>query len=187
VKGVLGSARRLFATYLLVSLVPVLVLGFVLTALTDRQLQARGLAQTRSEARLLAGTVVAPLLEGRTVGVLQDEDRRALSASVASAVANHEVLRLRLRDLTGHVVFADDGKLDVGIDDEALEAARGEIQASFNTLDGFGALDPADSLPVPGRKGPFPVRVRSSLSWHRYTSQLLFSWRLQYILRFSRP
>ncbi|MCU1624972.1 MAG: diguanylate cyclase [Frankiales bacterium] len=129
-----GSARRLFATYVVVSLVPVLVLGVLLTALTNRQAEARGLAQARAEAGLVAGTVVAPLLEGRSVSALSSADRSALSEAVAGAVSNHQVLRLRVRDVTGHVVFADDGKIDTRVDDEALEAGQGAVTASITTL-----------------------------------------------------
>ncbi|MCU1601295.1 MAG: diguanylate cyclase/phosphodiesterase [Frankiales bacterium] len=130
-----GSARRLFATYAVVSLLPVLVLGALLVALTSRQSHARALAQVRAEAQLLAGTVVTPRMQGTSLSNgLTATEEAALKQSVTSAITSHEVLRLRVRDLTGHVVFSDDGKIDGGVDDEALEAARGEIHAALTTL-----------------------------------------------------
>jgi diguanylate cyclase (GGDEF)-like protein len=129
-----GSARGLFVTYVLVSLLPVLVLGAVLTALTNRQAEARGLAQARAEARLVAGTVVAPLVGDRPVGPLGAAESAAVQRSLGNVVARHEVLRMRIRDLTGHVVFADDGKLESGIDDEVIEAAEGNVEVSFTRM-----------------------------------------------------
>ena len=132
--GFRGSARGLFATHLLVSLLPVLVLGAVLAALTNRQAEARGLAQARAEARLVAGTVVAPLVGDRPVGPLDARASAAVQRALSSAVVNREVLRVRIRDLGGRVVFADDGRLGSGVDDEVLEAAHGRVEVSFTRL-----------------------------------------------------
>ena len=70
----------------------------------------RGVDVGRSEALLVAETAVEPILDGRPLrqGLSTDEttDLRRL---VQRAVGDHNVLRLRLRDLTGNVVFSDDG------------------------------------------------------------------------------
>jgi hypothetical protein len=55
----------LFATYAVVSLVPVLVLGFVLANAIRHQADQRGLAEGRSEALLVAQTAIEPQLTGR--------------------------------------------------------------------------------------------------------------------------
>jgi diguanylate cyclase (GGDEF)-like protein len=123
-----------FLTHVLVSLLPVAVLGVGLTALSDRQAQARGLAQAGAEAKLVAGTVVGPLVGDHPVSQLDARDRAALQTAVASALGSREVLRLRLRDLSGQVVFSGDGKLEAGVDQEALEAARGGVEVDLTTL-----------------------------------------------------
>src|SRR4051794_41513086 len=58
------STRRLFAVYAAVSLVPVLVLGLVLSSLLHRQATHAGLSEGASEARVVARSSIAPLLDG---------------------------------------------------------------------------------------------------------------------------
>jgi diguanylate cyclase (GGDEF)-like protein len=154
-----GSGRRLFGLFALVSLVPVLFLGLVLMAVTKHQSDARGISQASAEAKLLSRTLVGPLLDGRSVEQgLSASDDAALRASVASALERHEVLRLRVRDLHGTVVFADDGDLGTGeVDDEALEALEGEVQTALTTLgsdehdsSGPRALEAYEPLYAPG-------------------------------------
>ena len=133
-----GNARSLFATYAVVSLLPVIALGAVLAVVTGKQANERGLAQAKAQAALLSRTVVAPLLDGRPLGAgLTAQDAATVRASVEAAIRHGEVLRLRLRNLEGRVVFADDGKLGNGaVDAEALEAAHGEVEVAFTTLGG---------------------------------------------------
>ncbi|MGB8652026.1 MAG: bifunctional diguanylate cyclase/phosphodiesterase [Mycobacteriales bacterium] len=130
------GARRLFAAYAAVSLVPVVLLGGVLGSMVTSQANSRGLAQAGDEAALVAHTVVAPLLHSRplTHGLSQDENA-ALANSVGAAVRDGQVLRLRLRDLSGRVVFADDGH-GVGdpADDEALQAVHGNVVTKLSRL-----------------------------------------------------
>jgi diguanylate cyclase (GGDEF)-like protein len=130
-----ASARRLFALYAVVSLVPVLVLGTVLLTLVQRQADRRGLAEGVSEAGLLGRTAVAPLLDGHDLRQrLRADERTALARSVGQAVAAHQVMRLRLRDLDGHVVFSDDNSGDPP-DDESLAAAHGKTVDELTRLD----------------------------------------------------
>ena len=62
------SILRLFGAYALVSLIPVVAFGFVLAASYRSVAQARGLAEGRSEAILVARTAIEPLLRGRPLG-----------------------------------------------------------------------------------------------------------------------
>jgi diguanylate cyclase (GGDEF)-like protein len=77
-----------------------------------------------------------------------------MKALVQKAVRQHDILRLRLRDLAGNVVYADDAS-GSGIkqlpEDEALDAARGEIVAQLTRLNS----DPGDT----GKVGPESVEV----------------------------
>ncbi len=130
------SMGRLFALYAAISLVPVLILGAVLAITFRGEATRRGLAEGRSEATLVAQTAVEPLLDGRPLRLgLSPAERIALRRLVTRAVGVRHVLRLRLRDLDGRVVFSDDGSgVNDKPDDEALDAAGGEVVALLTHL-----------------------------------------------------
>src|SRR6476619_2278086 len=92
---------RLFAVSAALSLVPVILLGLVMSASYRSEAQRRGLAEGRSEAQLIAQTAIEPLLgaqplDGRlTSGPTYD----ALNRVTKRAVGDHHVLRLRVRNL----------------------------------------------------------------------------------------
>jgi diguanylate cyclase (GGDEF)-like protein len=127
----------MFALYAAVSLVPVLVLGVVLAVSLRSEAKRRGLAEGRSEAALIAHSAVEPLLNGRPINAqLTRRERSELRRMTTSVVRRHDVLRLRIRDLSGDVVFANDGSGQQGSegDDEALAAARGHVIATLTHL-----------------------------------------------------
>ena len=128
--------RRPFAGYAAVSLVPVGALGGVLATMTSAQADSRGLAQARGEAALFARTVVAPLLTSRPLTMGRAGfDTAGWHRSVDAAERDNQVLRLWLRDPSGRVVFADNGRgLGEPADDETLEAAQGRVVAKLSTL-----------------------------------------------------
>jgi diguanylate cyclase len=144
---------RMFAIYAVSSLVMVAGLGLALAASYRSEARQRGLAEGRSEAILVAETAVEPILDGRPLGDhLTKTETGRLERLVAQSVRTHNVLRLRLRDLSGKVVFSDDGSGFEGKpDDEAVEAAHGEIVALLTHLN----ADTNDSGPV----GPQAVEV----------------------------
>ena len=126
----------MFVTYAAISLVPVLALGAVLAMTYRSEAQRRGLAEGRSEAALVAHVAVEPALDGRPLGAgLSDTELAALHSIVRDDRSDHSILRLRLRDLSGRVVFADDGSGLTGeLDDEAVDAAHGEIVTKLTRL-----------------------------------------------------
>jgi diguanylate cyclase (GGDEF)-like protein len=130
------SVRRLFLVYALVSLVPVVALGAVLFGALHRAEDKRGLAEARGESDLIARTSIAPLLSGTDLrNGLSSQDQRALQRTVQLAVDSGDVMRLRIRSLSGHVVFTDDGSGRSGpIEDEVLEAAHGAVVATLTRL-----------------------------------------------------
>ena len=132
-----GSALRLFLLFAVVSLIPVLVLGLVLAASYRSDAAARGLAEGQAQAQLFAHIAVEPLLAGDDLGQpLTAEEVAGLDRMSESAVAGGEIVRLRLRDLDGRIVYSNDGSGDVSeVDDEALEAAHGEVIAELTHLD----------------------------------------------------
>ena len=128
----------MFGLYAAISLVPVLVLGFVLAVSLRGEAKRRGLAEGRSEAALIAHSAIEPLLDGRPIegrglSVREIRDLRRVAATV---IRRGDVLRLRVRNLSGVVVFSPDGSGlgDNDDDDDALEAAHGEVVASLTHL-----------------------------------------------------
>src|SRR5579872_6047716 len=96
---------RLFATYAAITAVPVVLLGVGLTASYRSEAQQRGVDVGRSEALLVAETAVEPILDGRSLSAgLSAQEETDLRRLVTRAVHTDEVLRLRLRNLSGNVV-----------------------------------------------------------------------------------
>jgi diguanylate cyclase (GGDEF)-like protein len=132
-----GSALRLFLVFAVVSLIPVLLLGLVLAASYRSDAAARGLAEGRAQAGLFAHIAVEPLLaDADLTRPLTAQEVAGLDRMSQSAVDGGEIVRLRVRDLTGRIVYSSDGSGDLDeVDDEALEAAEGEIVAEVTHLD----------------------------------------------------
>src|SRR4051812_41709018 len=100
---------RLFAIYLVATLVPVVALGFVLIHGYQTEATSRGLTQARSEAAVLTGAVAEPLVNGQSLKAGLGGDAGAdLREITANLVEDRQVLRLRLHDTTGRVVFSSD-------------------------------------------------------------------------------
>jgi diguanylate cyclase (GGDEF)-like protein len=152
------STVRLFAVFAVIMLVPVVLLGLVLASNYRREADRRGLAQGHAEALLMAQTAVEPILDGRPLSQgLSASEAAGMQRLVRTSVHSGDVLRLRLRDLAGNVVFSDDGSglhKDTGDDndhDEALDAAHGAVVARVTRLNG----DSDDTGPL----GPESVEV----------------------------
>ena len=145
------SAARTFALYAAISFVPVLLLGLVLAVSLRGEAKRRGLAEGRSEAALIAHSAIEPALdgspiEGRGVSV---EQIRSLRRVATTVTRGGDVLRLRIRNLDGDVVFSPDGS-GVGDNEDdgaALEAAHGEVVSMLTHLnsdsDNLGGAGPA--------------------------------------------
>jgi diguanylate cyclase (GGDEF)-like protein len=127
---------RLFVVYALITSIPVIGLGVVLAGTFRKEANRRGLAEGRSEATLIGQTTVGPELDGQPLshGVTATE-KAGLWRIVHRAVEEGRVLRLRVRDLAGDVLWSDDGS-GVGDqpEDEALDAARGETVTRLTHL-----------------------------------------------------
>ncbi len=156
-KGARGRQGRspstLLAIYACVILVPVLLLGVVLGFSYRAEARQRGLAQGRSEALLVAQTAVQPVLDGRPLSQgLSATETADLKRLVDHAVRSHDILRLRLRNLAGQVVFSDDGSgFGEKPEDEALDAAKGKIVERLTRLN----TDDNDR----GAEGPESVEI----------------------------
>ena len=152
------SAGRLFLAYAAGSLVPVLVLGLVLSSALAREARNRGMAAGRAEATLVARTAIEPQLDGHDLATgLSGGELGALRRLTDRAVGAGRVERLRLRDLSGRVVFSDDGSgLGEAAEDEVDEAARGAVVAELTRLN-------SDDNDI-GLPGPRVVEVYLPLS-----------------------
>ena len=130
------ETARLFARYAVICLVPVLILGVVLAASLAGDARQRGLSEGRREALLVAQTAVQPLLDAQPITAsLSADERTGLRRLVAAAVRNKKILRLRVRDLAGQVVFSDDGSGFRGRPEgEALTAADGGVVVRLTHL-----------------------------------------------------
>jgi diguanylate cyclase (GGDEF)-like protein len=152
-----ASSRRravpLFAIYAAASFVPVAVLGALLAITYRSDTNHSGMAEARTEAALLADDVVGPHLGGTVLnGALPAGAAPSISAAFSRESGEGRLLRLRIRDLSGRVVWSDDGSGFAGtIDDEALDAAHGETISDLTKLN----ADANDSGPL----GPRVVEI----------------------------
>ena len=147
------SLARLFLTYAAITAVPVALLGLRLGISYRHEANQRGVSEGRSEALLVAETAVEPILDGRPLSQgFSQAEKAALNRLVKRAVGDRNVLRLRLQNLSGYVVYSDDGSgFSKKVDDEAVDAAHGEITADLTHLN----ADDDDSGPL----GPKAVEV----------------------------
>ncbi len=143
----------MFAAFAAITLVTVLLLGVVLSASYRSEADSRGLAQGGSEAVLMAQTAVQPHFDGVPLSKgLSPTETASMDRLVHDAIRSGDVLRFRLRDLGGFVVFSDDGSgFHQQPEDEALAAAHG---AEVVRLTRFNS-DSVDR----GRIGPTSVEV----------------------------
>jgi diguanylate cyclase (GGDEF)-like protein len=126
-----SSTARLFATYAAASLALVLLLGAVFAVSLRHEAERRGLAQGTSEALLVERTAIEAHLDGRSFyEPLSTSEVATLEVLAQHAIITGDILRIRLRNLSGKVVWSDDGSGYLGTpDDEVLDAAKGETVA----------------------------------------------------------
>jgi diguanylate cyclase (GGDEF)-like protein len=126
----------LFLTYAAASLVPVVLLGLVLSFALAAEARNRGVAEGRAEAALVARTAVEPLLDGRSLNTpMSAAELTGLRRMTDRAIGAGDVVRMRLRDLAGRVVFSDDGSGFGGeIEDGVLDSARGAVVTHLTRL-----------------------------------------------------
>ncbi|MBI1378513.1 MAG: EAL domain-containing protein [Frankiales bacterium] len=134
--------------YAAVSLVLVALLGAVLAANLRAETERRGIDQGVAEALLLGRTAIEAHLDGRAfTEPLSTSEVANLETVARRAIASGDMLRLRLRDLSGHVVWSDDGLGYMAApDDEVLEAARGRTVARITRLGADGQDVPATGV-----------------------------------------
>ena len=157
---------RLFAKHALIILIPLVALGVALGLTLSNEARDRGLAQGTDEARLVAQTAVEPLLDSGPIRApIGHDEKTRLSRLVAAAVNQGDILRLRVRNLQGNVVFSDDGSGFKQVpEDQAIEAAQGATVARLTHLnddsnDTLAQGPAAVEVYQPLRQGPAQRRV----------------------------
>ena len=152
-----SSTARLFAVYMVTSLALVVVVGLVLSASIRSEADQRGLTVGTSKALLLQRTAVEAHLDGRSFSEpLSIAEAANLEVLTQRAMSEHDILRLRLRDMTGRVVWSDDGSgFGQDIEGEVLDATHGILVSQITNLN----ADSVDS----GDEGEKAVETYSPL------------------------
>ena len=96
--------------YAIASLVPVVVLGFVLFRGYQHEGLDRALGQGEAQAAVIEEMAIAPVLGGGDLDAgLTRAERRGLLDATDLSIFSGSVVRLRVRSFSGRVVFSDDG------------------------------------------------------------------------------
>jgi diguanylate cyclase (GGDEF)-like protein len=157
-----ASGLRLFGWYVLASAIPIALLGLGLASQYQHQMNQRALDQAASEADAIANAGIEPVLAGRSLDQpLTKRERAKLVDATQPLLRSGSVLRLRLRDTDGTVVF-DAAKPNQGPhgepDEEAEEAAGGELVRELTRLNA-DAVDADDALGARAVEAYIPVNA----------------------------
>jgi len=129
------AGPRLFAVFAVVGMVPVLALGVVLVRGERASGNAMGLAQGRAQAATISEMVIAPALNGDTLGrALDAGELTRLHSATDLAVLSGSLTALRLRGFDGTVVFSDNGATKDALssrDPAFRDAAAGQAVAAI--------------------------------------------------------
>ena len=121
----------------MISLIPVLALGVALAISIRNEARTRGLRQGTAEAALVLRTAVEPLLNAtRPLSDGIDPAERAALTRLIRHAKPHDILRMRVRDLAGQVVYSDDGTgfRHVRPEDSVIKALDGGTVAGLTHL-----------------------------------------------------
>lgn len=128
--------------YAALSAIPVVALGAVLDRTYRDEAHLQGVARGQEQAAVIEEMAVSPALSGEDLSLgLSDSERARLSVATDLAVYQGSVLRLRLRDFDGRVVFSDDGRSDSAVPVTSLafrEASVGRTHAEVVTAGSTG-------------------------------------------------
>ena len=140
------AAGRLFLAYTLASLLPLLALAGALVQDQRREAVDRGLEQGRAQSAVVEEMAIAPALWGGDLRQgLSPAEREMLQDATDLAVFRGSLVRLRLRDFDGAVVYSDDGTTVDGaaVGGEGFQAAaagRLHVTVRPDPVDGTGKV-----------------------------------------------
>ena len=149
--------------YAVASLIPVLILGFVVNRFVRHEIDQRALAEAVSRAQTISDSTIQPVVGGRNLSTgLAASQRLRLIQATTSLRTDETVLRLRVRSSTGDIVFDADhplAKVRHTEDDEVQEAAEGEDVRVLTRLN-------ADEVTETGRGDLGPSAVETYIALH---------------------
>src|SRR5438128_600359 len=147
---------RLFGWYALASAIPIGLLGLGLAHQYRTQMDRRALDQAASEADAISNAGIEPVLAGRSLAKpLTPAERAKLVITTRPLLRKGSVLRLRLRDDRGIVVFdaaSPNQRAHGDPDDEVAEAAHGEVVRKLTRIN-------ADEVDAHSREGARAVEA----------------------------
>ena len=159
------NGLRLFGAYALASALPIALLGVGLSQQYRSQMDKRALDQAASEAEAIANAGIEPVLGGHDLrSGLTAQDRSELSETTAPLLQSGTVLRLRLRDTTGVVVFdaAHPNAAPHGDpDNEVQEAADGHVVRLLTRLNA-DEVDANSAIGARAVEAYLPIHVGGS-------------------------
>jgi diguanylate cyclase (GGDEF)-like protein len=104
--GMAWRGVRRFVAYSLATLVPVVWLGVLLAHTISVESDRSALDDGSAQATLIAQSAIQPFLSGKPLAAgVTDTEREQLMRSTSGLLAQGSVLRLRLRDVDGRVMF----------------------------------------------------------------------------------
>ena len=135
------QGSRLFALYVLASLIPIAVIGAV-TVRRDANVGTQFARDWgRAQSAVIEQMSIAPALRGADLSLgLNKAERGRLQSATDLAIFNGTVAHLRLRSFTGAVEFSDDGRVagSVSVSDPAFRTAAAggtDVRVIQNTQD----------------------------------------------------
>jgi diguanylate cyclase (GGDEF)-like protein len=108
----IGSHLTLTRAVALLSLLPMIALGFILTRVLQSQIDARTVADARHEAQLIARIGVQPrLTPGNLERGLAPGEVAALDRQLRGAIVTHDLARIKIWNARHVAVYSDDHAL----------------------------------------------------------------------------
>src|SRR3954467_361074 len=102
------SVRRLLAVYALATLLPVVVLGAILSVVLRSQAEAAGLDDARGQAAITSAALTPLVTEGNLEKGLTPFEQDVLNRSVRFAAEEGRVFRARVYTPTGRLIYSSD-------------------------------------------------------------------------------
>jgi diguanylate cyclase (GGDEF)-like protein len=140
------SVRRLLAVYALASLLPVVLLGLLLSVVLRSQAEAAGLDEARGQASITSVALTPLVTEGNLEAGVTPLQRAVLDASVRFAADEGRVFRARVFSPSGRLAYSSDraempagftvGEIPAVPNEHVLAAANGEVTAELTRLNG---------------------------------------------------
>ena len=95
----------------LLSLVPIVALGFVLARVLQTQIVTRTVADASQSARLIARIGIQPRLSPRPASVPERGRRAELDQQLSARSVTHDLARIKIWNANDKVIYSDDHRL----------------------------------------------------------------------------